>query len=234
MSFRPYHHFANRIKLEKLIITLNDSGSITSEAFDNFHRYNQAMIHKLRSAKYNLVALSDKLTTTDIQEAAVPTGDFIFEVNMFIDGFFYNSGSALDILARIVLTLFGEPLTGKIYFQTAYKRLKLTRTRDPILIRLKNPSWQTVFSEYRNTLTHELILASDYQIMISPTGPTPSTQIVFPLPDDPRAEPQARKYKKNPDVADYGKTHFTRILSLANTIYGDLVSRIEALGALPL
>lgn len=234
MPFRPYHGFVNRTKLEKIINGFKENGNIPNEAFENFYRYHPAMIHKFRSAKYNLLALSDKLTSTDIQEAAVTTGGFMFEVNMYIDGFFYNSGSALDILARIVLTLFGEPVTGNIYFQTAHTRLNQSRPGDPILARLVNPPWRPMFSDYRNTLTHELILASKYQIEFNGTGAEPSSKIVFPLPDDPRAGPQARTYKKNPDVAVYGKTHLTRILSVANIVYGDIVSRAEMSGMLPL
>lgn len=233
MPFRPYHRFANRVILEKTISKFNDAGGITDEASRNFRRYHPAMIHKLRSAKSNLVSLADKLATTDIQEAAVRTGDFMFEVNMFIDGFFYSSGSALDILARIVLTLFGEPVTGNIYFHTAHTRLNQHRPADPILPRLAQPPWRAMFSDYRNTLTHELILAQKYQIVIDGTGEA-SPQIVFPLPDNPRAEPLTRTYRQNPNVADYAETHFRRILSLANTIYGDIASRAEAAGALPL
>lgn len=234
MSFRPYHHFANRGRLERIISSLNDTEKITDEAFSNFHRYHPAMLHKLRAAQFNLEALTDKLTSTDIQEAAVTTGDFMFEVNMYIDGFFYNSASALDILARIVLTLFGEPLPRNTYYQTAHRRLNQNRPGDPILTRLVSPAWWAMFSNYRNTLTHELILASRRLIEIDETEATPSTRIVIPLPDDPRAERRARKYKNNPNVVVYAKTHFTRILSVANTIYGDIASRAEATGALPL
>ena len=234
MPFRPYHRFANCKRLEGLVNTLRESEDITDDAYGNFHRYHPAMIHKLRSAKYQLDGLIDKLTSTDIQDAADPTGNFMFEVNMFIDGFFYSSGSSLDILARIVLTLFGEPLTGNIYFQTAHARLNQNRPGDLLLSRLANPPWRAMFSDYRNTLTHELILASRYQIEIDASGGQPSSKIVFPLPDDPRAVPEARKYKRNPDVANYAKTHLVRVLSLANQIYGDIAGRAESSGALPL
>jgi hypothetical protein len=241
MPFQPYHKFANRTKLEKLINTLHDSGSITPDAFDNFHRYNPAMIQKLRSAKYNLDALSDKitatsdrLTTTDIQEVSTTKEDLAFELNMFIDGFFYNSGSALDILARIVLTLFGEPLTGKIYFHTAHDRLDRKRLGDTILHKLKNPPWRDMFLNYRNTLTHELILLSTLQITLDLTAAPISPQFACPFPDDPRAKPQKRTYKKNIEGVKYCRTHLRRILSLANMIYGEIATRAETSGTLPL
>lgn len=234
MPFRSYHRFQNRTTIEHLVSTLRNTNNITDQSFAGFHRYHPAMLHKLKSAKYNLERLTDKLTTTNVQEAADPTSDFMFEVNMFIDGFFYNAGSSLDILARVVLALFGEPLTGNIYFQTAHERLALARLGDPILPRLASPRWRDEFSNYRNTSTHELILASMFRIEIDATGPEHITRVVFPLPDDPRAEPAARRYRHNPNVVDYLRNHFTRVLRLANTVYGDIVQRTRVSGSLPL
>ena len=234
MPFRKYHRFQNRASLEKLVACLKASGSITDDAFNSFHRYHPAMMHKLRSAMYHLDSLTEKLSTTDVQEAANPTSDFMFEVNMYIDGFFYNAGSSMDILARVVLALFGQPLTGNIYFQAAHERLNRTRPGDVILPRLVQPTWRREFSNYRNTLTHELILAPKFHIDFDNTGVERETQIVFPLPDDPHAEPVTRTYRHNPNVVDYIKTHFGRILRLGNVVYGDIAKRARATGALPL
>ena len=234
MPFRPYHGFRNRARLERLVADLKDRGSVPDDVCENFLRYHPAMIHKLRSAKYNLDRLTEKLTTTDIQEAADTTGDFMFEVNMFIDGFFYAAGSAMDILGRVVLTLFGQPITGRIYFDSVHATLNQARPADPILPRLIRPPWRQHFSDYRNTLTHELILAPRYQIDIDNTGGTPMYRIVFPLPDDPRATPSHRTYRRNPNVLGYVSTHFMRILKLANTVYGDIADRAAASGSLPI
>jgi hypothetical protein len=227
MSFRPYHRFQNRARLERLINRLNESGLVPDDIYENFHRYHPSMVHKLKSGKYNLDRLEEKLTTTDIQDAADMAGDFMFEVNMFIDGFFYNVGSALDILARVVLTVFGLPVTGRIFFETAHAQLSQARPGDQILPRLTRPKWRQQFSDYRNTLTHELILASRYQIDIDNTGAEPTYRIIFPLPDDPRARPINRSYRQYPNVLEYVTRHFTRILSIANTVYGDIASRAE-------
>jgi len=234
MPFRPYHRFQNRASLENVVVELKAAGNITDDAYNGFHRYHPAMMHKLRSAKYHIDNLAEKLSTTNVQEAAIAKSDFMFEVNMFIDGFFYNAGSSIDILARVVLALFGQPLTGKIYFSTAHTKINQAKPNDPILARLGIPPWRQCFSDYRNTLTHELILASKYSIDIDMSGPEQVTRIVFPLPDNPRAEPIARSYKQNPNVVDYATNHFRRILSLGNTIYGDIVTRARASGALPL
>ena len=234
MPFRPYHRFQNRASLETVITELKAVGNITDTVYNGFHRYHPAMMHKLRSAKYYVDNLTEKLSTTNVQEAADATSDFMFEVNMFIDGFFYNAGSSMDILARVVLTLFGQPLTGNIYFNTAHTRINQAKPNDPILPRLELPPWRQCFLDYRNTLAHELILASKFHIDIDNTGPKQVTRIVFPLPDDPRAEPTARSYKQNPNVVDYATNHFRRILSMGNIIYGDIVTKARASGALPL
>ena len=94
MPFRPYHRFANRRKLERIISSLNDTKNITDEAFSNFHRYHPAMLHKLRAAQSNLVALTDKLTTIDIREAAVTTGDFLQKsAGDWVDFDLFDSGN---------------------------------------------------------------------------------------------------------------------------------------------
>jgi len=234
MPFKPYHNFDNRVRLEQLVKSLNTNGNITPEAYENFNRYHPAMIHKLRSAKYNLERLTEKLTTANLQEAVSSTGDFMFEVNMYIDGFFYNAGSAMDILARVVLTLFGEPLTGAIYFKTAHARISASRHSDAILSRLSEPQWRQSFSTYRNTLTHELIIASRYHIEVDATAGTELKKIIFPLPDDPHATPSNRTYRQNPNAQEYVYQHFRRVLSLVNQVYGDIADRGKTAGSLPI
>ena len=235
MPFKPHHNFGNRVRLEQLVARLNEGGNITDDTYENFNRYNPAMIHKLRSAKYNLERLTEKLTTTDVQEAANSTGAFMFEVNMYIDGFFYNAGSAMDILARVVLTLFGEQLTGQIYFQTAHTKISESRPGDTILPKLSRPTWHQSFLDYRNTLIHELILASRYYIEIDAAGGSEvKNRIIFPLPDDPRAIPSRRTYERNPNIHKYVSGHFRRVLSLVNQVYGDIADRGTTAGSLPI
>ena len=234
MSFTPYHQFQNRRRMERIISSLRTDSLISDAAYEGFQRYHPALMHKLRSAKYNLDRLEEKLTTTDIEEAADPSGGFMFEVNMFIDGFFYNCGSAMDILARVVLVLFGKPFPDRVYFQSAYEIISENRQEDPMLNRLDSPSWREEFIKYRNTLTHELIIATSYQIHIDNVGGQQTHKIVFPMPDDPTAALDLRTYKRNPNVLEYLKTNFTRVLRLINTIYGDIIQRANQTGSLPL
>lgn len=234
MPFTPYHKFAYKDILENQIFALNGAGSIPQFTFDNFKIYHTALIHKLKSAKYNLDRLSETLGNPNIQDAIDPNSNFMFEVNMLIDGYFYNSGSALDILSRVVLTLYNEPLTGRIYFHTAHNRLSHTRPGDSILTKISTPNWKNEFSDYRNVLTHELVIASRYNIEIDSTGNSQTIKIVFPLPDNPRSTPANREFKKNPDVESYIKNQFRRTLSLLNQTYTELYNRAKTVGHFPL
>lgn len=234
MSFAPYHLFRNGKRIEQVISSLRDSSSISDIAYAGFHRYHPALMHKLRSAKYNLDRLEDKLATTDIQEAADATGDFMFEVNMFIDGFLYSCGSAMDILARVVLVLFEEAPRDRVYFETAYETLSTSRPGDSILHRLDPPVWRREFTTYRNASTHELIVATSYRIHIENVEGQMIHTIVFPMPDDPRAVPSQRSYDRNPNALEYLKRTFIRELRLIHTIYGDIVQKAHNTGRLPL
>jgi len=234
MSFTPYHSFSSEPKFVRLIERLNEENKIPTEIYEGFCRYHPALTHKLRSTKYNLEQVKNKLTTTDIQEAANTKGNFLFETNMFIDGYFYNCGSALDILAHEVLLIFNQTFPSKVYFETAYKEIHRNRSGDTILTRLTRPTWKQEFSNYRNALTHELILAASYSINIENTGARQSHMIVFPLPDDPRSSRGTRTYQRNANVLEYAEENFTRVLRLINGIYSELYNRTRDNDSLPL
>lgn len=234
MPFTSYHRFGNEPALIRIIERLHYDGTIVDPIYENFYRHHSALIHKLKSALYNVIQLKIKLTNTEIQEAADTSGNFLFETNMYIDGYFYNCGSALDILAREILVVFNETMPSKVYFNTAYSVIKSTRPSDPILIRLNHPSWKDEFSNYRNALTHELLLAATYSINIETRGPKQSHMIVFPLPDNPRAILDSRTYQNNGNVLLYVEENFKRVLRLINGIYGEIINRAKVSNSLPL
>ena len=234
MPFSPHHAFQNRLRLENLVNKLLSTGNIPEIDHSNFNRYHSAMIHKLKSAKYHLDVLQETLTTKDLLVLGGQTGDFMFEVNMNIDGYFYNAGSSMDILARVVLTMFGQSLPDWVQFKTAHKMIQDARTGDPILARLVDPSWRQEFSEYRNTLTHELTLASKRVIEIDDTGSQTPASARVPLPNDPRAVPADRIYGRNPNALEYMEKNFKRILTLGNGVSGDIASRAKDQGRLPI
>lgn len=234
MSFEPYHQFRNCTLLENLVSDYSRNGSIPNEMAINFFRYHQGLIQKLKSTKLNIEGLETLLTNTNASQAASNPIEMFFQANFFMDGFFYNSGSSLDILARIVLTLFNEPLPTKVYFETAQQKISRSRPLDPILNRLTVPLWKTMFSDYRNTLTHEVLLLNRYTIQVENYGAVSVSKIIIPLPDNPRALQSVRTYQTNQNVIEYSKDIFKKILSLSNLIYGDICHRAKVNHTLPI
>ena len=232
--FSPYHQFSNCKKLENIVETLNTQGNIRQDVFIAFKKYHFALVYKLKCAKRHVDNLNSLLSTPPLEEIVIDCSNFIFQVNMSLDGFFYSGGSALDILAREVLSYFDETMPAKVYYSTARNIISSRRPGDPILSRLDNPSWKSDFSMYRNTGTHELIIAEHININLSMKGRTQENALILPLPDDPRIDLNDRTFRKYPDVIDYCESHMRRLLSLINTIYGDIYKRVVTNSGLPL
>jgi len=227
------HQFGHCRRIERCVETLNQSGQVTGQVLSAYHAYHFALIHKLRSAEHNLKRLEQLLQDVPAQSIAAPEQLF-FEANMCLDGFFYCGGSALDILAREILSYFAIPLPNRVYYWSARRLLAARRPGDPLLPRLTDPPWRQSFADYRNTLTHELLLADNLSVRVRMVGAAAQQEAVFPLPDDPRLPAAQRTYNVNPNALEYSRVHFRRLVSHINTIYGELRPRIEANGGLPL
>ncbi len=232
--FSPYHHFENCIRLRRCIKRLFDSSYVPPEINDRFCNYHDALEHKLKSAEYNLQNLEILFQNTTITEISSNQSEFAFKTNLFIDGFFYNGGSALDILAREILACFSISPTGHVYYNNAYSEIHGRYPSDPLLVRLSDPPWKNEFSNYRNAATHEVLLSTSMTIDIQYSASNQSQRIRSSLPDDPRVIPSDRTFIRNPDALDYCKTTFKRLLRHINTIYGDIATRASANGRLPL
>jgi len=234
MSFTPYHLFKNEYKLNNLVKLYIDNDDISTDAKNGHARYHPAIMHKLKSSHYYIEMLEQELDTIDAIKFAEAPLEVMFQVNMFMDGFFYASGSVLDILAREIIIYFGQSLPTRVYFETAREILTRLHPGDPFLSRLTEPSWRNEFKNYRNALTHELIVITKLTGEVDIFGDSPKFKLSIPLPDDPRAEPDNRTYVRNENVLEYIKLHFKRILILVNVIYGDLKTRIENNGSIPI
>lgn len=233
--FRPYHHFENCATLKSRIKQLSDLSCVPQRIYDRYQNYHIALEHKLKGTEHNLDNLENLIQTTSIASISVNPTDFIFRANLYIDGFFYNGDSALDILAREILSLFDIHTTGHVYYNTAHKRISDQYPTDPLLARLTDPPWKEEFSDYRNALTHEVILSTTMNLsIILLSADVQSQSLKLPLPDDPRVAPASRTFNTNPDALDYFKKTFKRLLRHINTIYGDIATRISANGNLPL
>ncbi|KQC04793.1 MAG: hypothetical protein APR54_08690 [Candidatus Cloacimonas sp. SDB] len=232
--FSPYHRFSNCTKLEKWILDNYENGQISENVKLGYNRYHFSLLHKLKSANYHLENLENVLIETDATEMLSNSEVFLQQINMHLDGFFYCCGSALDILAREVLVYFNIPLPRLVYFKTAKEKIESVNPSDTILNKLRDPTWKEDFSMYRNALTHELLIAGNYNINVNIQGVDQLMTVVFSLPDDPRVDINDRSFRKNPNGIEYCKITFQRIISLINQIYGEIEQRAKSNGSLPI
>lgn len=230
--FDPYNRMANSQRLERTIASLNEAGQIPENVLRGHNKYHYTLIHKLKSALFHFNNLRASLENTDVATVVPNSHEFLNAVNMHLDSFFYCSGSALDILARETLIYFNIPLPNNVYFQTARTQLQQHRPGDSLINRFDPPNWKDEFSTYRNALTHEVLIGTNYIIQVNLEGQKNHTVIVFPLPDDPRLD--EKTYRNHPSALGYCESRFRKILSLINVIHGEIDSRARALNTLPL
>lgn len=228
--FSPYHAFGNCRRLADAI----ENNTTTDEVRQGYNRYHFAVIHKLKCVNYYLARLKNILAAPAPEDIVPPAREFLFSINRIIDGYFQSAGSALDILAREILTYFGETPPNNTYFQAARSVLNRNRSGDPLLLRLADPPWRNDLSTYRNALTHELIIAASYNVNVNIDGPNENVRVVIPLPDNPRMGALQRTFNRHPDVEQYTKQLFGRILRLINPIYGEIAQRANTQRAFPL
>lgn len=222
------------LALEDLIRKFRKDDKLSDDVKAGFDAYHFALVHKLKTANYNLNAMDDLLSNTEPAEALTETSDFIFQINMRLDAYFYACGSALDILAREILTYYGERLPTNTYFTSAQSILNRSRPTEPILGKLVDPSWRQEFSTYRNTLTHELMIAGHLNVGVSLIGDTQDKQLIIPLPDDPRIAVANRTFKTNPDALEYCKKNYKRLLTLINCVYSEVTIKAKTVGQMPI
>jgi hypothetical protein len=232
--FSPYHKLQSCASLRSCIEGLIQSKSISDEAKKGHKSYHYALIHKLNCAKHYLTELEQILKNTAPGDFYSNKNDFIFKVNLYIDGFFYSCGSALDILAREILIYYGIQLPQNVYFNTAEQLLTLNRPTEGIITILNNVSWKNEISNYRNASTHELFIAGQINININVDGETQKTEIIIPLADDPHQYFQDRKYTRNTNVLVYCKDSFKKLLSLINRCYGEINSSARTKNTMPI
>jgi hypothetical protein len=231
--FNPIHQFRNCSRLETIISELNKQGLCSGTVYQGYKIYHFALLHKLRCAKHHVDRLAEILRINPGN--VIPASDeFMFSVNLSIDGYFHSCGSALDILAREILIYFGQTLPANIYFHTAHEIINRNRPGDPILQRLVDPPWKAEFSDYRNASTHEIIIALSYSINIQLNGDTEEKTIILPLPDDAHIDPIRRKYNRNPDVLRYCIINLRRVISLINQIYEEIIVRARTANNMPI
>lgn len=205
---------------------------MADDIHDAFIRYHYSLRHKLDSAKYYLESIERYIEIQKTEEDE-PV-DIVYRVNFYFDGFTHAIGSALDIFARELLTYFGHPLPTRVYFQTAIDQLTVSHPGNPIIPTISFPRWRQEFGEYRNTATHECVVGQNFTGTVNVIGGVTYRELIFPLPDDPRAHHGAKTYNRNPDIVEYCRKTFKRTLLLLNPAYREIREQGEASGGFPI
>lgn len=230
MNFAPHHQFTGCQRLQERVEGLRTAGAVPAPLLAEYNKYHFSLVNKLRSARDHMDLLKAFLGETAQVQQAVPQ-EVVFQANHHFDGYLHALGSAMDILAREVMTYMGIALPNNVYYKTARERVNATRAGDAILPLLDDPPWKAEFSDYRNTATHERLIAANYAIEVHVDGGQSHKRVNLPLPDDPRATPHT--FNRNKDIVAYCEKTFFRVVSHTNQIYGHIAQRAAAIGALP-
>lgn len=206
---------------------------LDSEFYFAFISYHKTVKSKLLFAYNNLEGLKGKLsgvTSHELHDEA-----HVYEINHFIDGFFYSMGSVLDVFAREVIVVYNLNNNGDVYFGKAHSLLSSQRPQEvDIIKKLRKPKWNDEFRAYRNVATHEMLIAQIVRTSVNLLMPTPNPTTVIPLPDNPSACIHNRSYRRNIDVVTYCDKTFRRIASLLNSAMNTMIISIRNKRTLPL
>jgi len=200
---------------------------------DGYKKYHHALLHKLRAAGEQLECLRSYIGALPISgDLGMPeVKDIMFKVNLYFDSFLFFAGSALDILARELLTYYGLPVPHRVYYSTARQDIEAARPRESILGALADPRWLPEFRNYRNAATHEIIIVPECRICYGEGGT--AARVLLPLPNDPRNPVNASAHPRNPDGVRYATKNFKRVLSQINRIYTQVDRRARSTQRLP-
>lgn len=228
----PIHDFHGCRDLRKEIEKLKKRDSIPEAILRHHQTYHYTLFYKLKGAKFHLERFRELLET--FRDREFETEEFLFRANLNLDGFFYKTGSTMDILSREILSYFNIPLPRTVYYRTARELIATIRPSDPILPGLRDPAWKGYFTLYRNAITHEMLITEQCLPGSSPDEDAKNGYVKVGLPDAPRENAAERSFGKNPDALSYCFDILTSIISLINDIYSGIAERIAATGKLPL
>lgn len=230
MNFEPHHGFTACSRLERKVDTLRAATNVSNQCYDAYAKYHFSLLHKLQSARYHVDTLKSYLSSQNAQQ--LDPHLVVYRVNFHFDGFLHVLGSALDILAREIISYYGPLPPGNIYHHTAFQFLTANKPGDALLPLLAQPAWKQEFGDYRNTATHESLIGTSYTVSVEVVGKNAIKRIVFPIPDDPRAP--VLTFQRNKDIVEYCERTFKRVLSHVNQLYNHIEQRATAANALPL
>lgn len=242
---------AEKLKEEIETIYQQNKRSIKKSEFDIFHfsvrqklwqsQYYFQRIMDLYDSKYfeeNFVipiAIPDRETEGSTTKYEIEKDKLAKFCNLYLDGYFISINSAFDALAHEVNTIFKLiDSEGDIYINTVLNELKQRLNQSKFynfLIKEKLKRWWSLMEKYRNTLTHESIIATNIETSTDVTI-NKEELIKIPLPDNFKKKPFV--YNKGYELKSFIEDFDKNILYSFDQSYKRLIQDLKKSGQLPI
>ena len=162
----------------------------------------------------------------------------MFDINFWLDGYFFTAMSLLDTIAHQIDHLYKlYPEWSSIFIDKIQKKLesknkqwKINRTLRKI--GAKN-SWYKSFKDYRNTITHESVVSGELRITYIASDREEDLKTIY-LPADPKIRPSKIIEKSRFEMPNLIKNYDKRLESLVNDIYISILEDTKKTKKLPL
>jgi hypothetical protein len=215
-----------------------------SATFDVTHAraYNRSVDFKLQSTEYFLLKLVD--TLKDFPFDSTKRGPNMFEVALFVDGFFASAVSVTDVFGRELNTYYGNVMAvDRFYLHEVIARLQAAGRGASIIQSLAAISVQHTgliaqLKRFRNCSQHSRLINSSITMSATVdyeqhnTGGAPMAKVECFLPDDPMAIPCT--YNNRIDTLTFCKSSLGQLVTALDAAYGALAAEIQGAADLPL
>lgn len=155
--------------------------------------------------------------------------------NLYLDGYFLSISSIFDSFAHEINILFKFLKPNQdIYIGTIINELKQKSNQSDtykFLIKQKSKNWWKHMNNFRNTITHESIIAT-YIVTNTNVATHREELSKIPLPDDPQKRPF--KYKKDYELKTFIEDFNKNIISIMEQCYKKLIKDLENSKKLPI
>jgi hypothetical protein len=212
--------------------------------FDALHAraYNQSVDFKLQSADYYLAKLANVLQ--DFPFDGSNRGPNMFEVALFIDGFFASAVSVTDVFGRELNVYFGNIVhNDKFYFHDVVGAIQGAAKGVGILhslaaVSVQNTGLIAQLKKYRNCSSHSRLINSSITMSTTldyeqhrTTGP-PLARVDCFLPDDPLIIPCT--YINRVPAFGFCQTALAQLTAALDAAYAHLTADVQNAADLPL
>lgn len=188
-------------------------------------------------SEYN-AALGETSTHSYTERKIIEKDRLMFDVNFWLDGYFFTAMSLLDTIAHQVDHLYKVyPKLSPIFIDKIRNNLESKNKQWKIngtlrKIEAKN-SWYRSFKDYRNTITHESVISRELPIKYIASDQEEDLKTIY-LPAQPKIRPPKIIEQSRFEMSNLIKKYNKRLESLVNDIYISILEDTKKTKKLPL